>query len=647
MNAAQPPALLRGETRWILWTAVGLAAYGLLFTLYTLFQPLGERGRLIVGDLAYIPSSLIAGALCLLVLRATRDRRLRWAWGLIGLGFISWAVADTLWVWSELALSIVPESPHLTDVPYLLMYPLFFAGLLVYPTVRWNWLNRTKLLLDVSVISAAIAVFGWYYLLAPIVTTEAESALGRAIELAYPLGDLILIWALARIYFAAPRTSASATILMLMAGIGLNVTADVWYAFLSAQDLYYTGHFVDALWVLGSVSAGGAALSQYRVLRQGLWPSSLSSEQTIRRSQQVLPYLILVPVLILVHIGTAAITTNVRERGLIVGAMAMVGFIITRQIVIINENIRLNAELAQRVEEVIRLNEQMQRVNEELRRIDQFKSEFVSNVSHELRTPLTNILGYAELLLDSSGGPLTSFQSESLRTVHSNGHRLLGLVNDLLDVSRLEAGRFTISTEPVAPAPLIRGLSEEMRLLANQKNLALAIDLPDDLPVILADGSRMAQVLGNLLSNAIKFTPPHGCVAVRAYELESGSASGNSQASPLFHPAPDLPAGKWLIVSVEDTGPGIPAEEQPRLFYRFHRTAEAKRLNIQGTGLGLYVAKVIVEAHGGRIGVTSQVGQGSTFWFALPAEADGFIQQSDKERRNGVQPEQVKEGAVT
>jgi hypothetical protein len=258
--------------RWITWTGGGLIAYAVLFTLYTLLQPLGETGRLIVGDIVYIPSSLAAGILSLLVLRVTDDCRLRWAWGLIGLGFISWALADTLWAWDELVLGILPESPHLTDVFYLLMYPLFFAGLLVYPTVRWDRLSRTKLLLDVSVIAIAAGMFSWHSLIAPMLSAESDSLLGRIIEVAYPIADLILLWGLLRVYFATPQTMTRAPIVMLMIGIGLNVIADVWYALLSAYDLYYTGHIVDALWVIGSVIAAGAALAQVQALRLGAHP---------------------------------------------------------------------------------------------------------------------------------------------------------------------------------------------------------------------------------------------------------------------------------------------------------------------------------------------------------------------------------------
>ncbi len=616
----------KGHARWIRWTAIGLAGYALLFTLYTLLQPLGETGRLIVGDVVYIPSNLAAAVPSLLIIRATHDRRLHWAWGLIGLGFISYAVADTIWAWSELVQGITPQSPHVTDIFYLLMYPLFFAGLLVYPTGRWDRLSRTKLLLDVSAAAVAAAMFSWNYLIAPILHTEATDVLGRAIDLAYPIADLLLIWALGHIYFATPRQAPRAPILMLVAGMGLSVAADVSYAYLNANNLYQTGSFVDALWVIAAVLVGGAALIQHQVLRSGAQPDPddtspapalrAESPSLVRRSQYLLPYLALIAALV---IGLLTSSQGIEGWGLLLGSSVIVAIIIVRQLLTIGENIRLNEKLAQRVEEVTLLNQQVQQANEELRQMDQFKSEFVSNISHELRTPLTSILGYTELLLDAPDGPLTPLQADSLQTVFNNAQRLLGLVNDLLDLSRVESGRFTICPVPLAPAPLLCQLVEEMRLQADNKGLTLQADLSDDLPMLTADGPRIVQVLNNLLSNAIKFTPPGGRVRVRGYCLEAERGPATHAADGGDAPAPPgLPQGRWLVVCVEDTGPGIPAAELPHLFTRFYRTAEAQHQAIKGTGLGLYVAKAIVEAHHGYIGVESQPGRGSTFWFALP-----------------------------
>ncbi len=163
-------------------------------------------------------------------------------------------------------------------------------------------------------------------------------------------------------------------------------------------------------------------------------------------------------------------------------------------------------------------------------------------------------------------------------------------------------------------------------------------DLPDGLPAILADGPRVAQVVNNLLANAIKFTPPGGQVNVGCDELEGESGSLKSILPFSSQATPDLPPGKWLVVIVSDTGIGIPADELPHLFSRFYRAPEARRQAIRGAGLGLCVAKAIVEAHGGKIGVESQPGRGSAFWFALPAEAGNSTGQGDERRIGAAQP---------
>jgi signal transduction histidine kinase len=332
---------------------------------------------------------------------------------------------------------------------------------------------------------------------------------------------------------------------------------------------------------------------------------------------------------------TSGAVRDIQDWGLILGSSLAVVMIIVRQIVTIGENNRLNeklwafskeleqrvvertVELAQRVEQVTALNQQVQQANDELRQLDRLRSEFVSNVTHELRTPLTGIVGFTEFLLSPSSDPLTPLQVDSLEMTYSSAQRLLRLVNDLLDVSRMEAGRFTINATPLSPVPLLQQVVKEAQLRAENKGIKLETDLPDELPSVCADGSRVAQVLNNLLSNAIKFTPPAGRVTVKSYILEVRSPSTTlltAVSSPLM---PRLPDGHWLMVCVEDTGAGIAAGDLPRLFSRFYRTSDAQRKAVNGTGLGLYVAKSIVEAHGGQIGVESQVGQGSRFWFAL------------------------------
>jgi signal transduction histidine kinase len=228
--------------------------------------------------------------------------------------------------------------------------------------------------------------------------------------------------------------------------------------------------------------------------------------------------------------------------------------------------------------------------NEELRQSERLKSELVSIVSHELRTPLASILGYASLLLRRD------FEEKEVKhyagIIHSQGTRLSALIEDFLDVERVEAGRIELKDEPLDLKPL---LLEEAQLIADETpKHRIAVEVGENALPVRGDRDRLAQVYGNLLSNAVKYSPDGGLVEV------VGEVDGSA-----------------VRVHVRDDGIGIPDEHQRRIFTKFFR-GEARESGIAGTGLGLAVAREIVEAHGGRIGFRSQAGGGSAFWFELP-----------------------------
>ncbi len=232
--------------------------------------------------------------------------------------------------------------------------------------------------------------------------------------------------------------------------------------------------------------------------------------------------------------------------------------------------------------------------------VDRLKSEFVTMVSHELRTPITPIKGYADMLLMGAAGQLAPLQSKFIEVIKNNADRLNLLVNDLLDISRIEAGRVEVHFQPVNLREIISSVLDTLRVRADEtgKRLTLAAELPEDLPAVRGDYNRVTQVIGNLAENAFNYTPPGGAVTLRA--------------------RPEA-AGREVVVEVSDTGVGIPAEAQPRLFDRFFRGEDALVMATSGTGLGLSIAKELMEMQGGRIWLErSAPGQGSTFAIALP-----------------------------
>lgn len=229
------------------------------------------------------------------------------------------------------------------------------------------------------------------------------------------------------------------------------------------------------------------------------------------------------------------------------------------------------------------------------REMDRLKNEFVSLVSHELRTPLTSIKGYVDLLMEEETGTLDDQQREFLEVVKRNADRLVALINDLLDLSRIEAGRLEVQRVPVRVQEVIKQVGNSLRPQLDAKHQRLELELERALPAVLGDSDRLTQILTNLLSNAAKYTPSGGRITVMA-----------RCARPLVE------------VAVRDTGIGMTPEEQAQVFTKFFRSRNKAAQAAGGTGLGLAITRQLVELHGGTMSFESEPGQGSTFRFTLP-----------------------------
>jgi signal transduction histidine kinase len=241
-----------------------------------------------------------------------------------------------------------------------------------------------------------------------------------------------------------------------------------------------------------------------------------------------------------------------------------------------------------------RLFHEIQDKSHQLEVASQHKSEFLANMSHELRTPLNAIIGFSEVLTDRMFGELNEKQEEYLKDIYASGTHLLSLINDILDLSKIEAGRMELElTDFHLPTALDNALPL-VRERAGRRGIALHAEVDERLDQIQADERKLRQVVLNLLSNAIKFTPEGGRIEVRA-----------------------VPVDGSLEVSVSDTGVGIAPEDQEAIFEEFRQVGTAAK-KVEGTGLGLALSRKFVELHGGRIWVTSQLGAGSTFTFTIP-----------------------------
>ncbi len=240
---------------------------------------------------------------------------------------------------------------------------------------------------------------------------------------------------------------------------------------------------------------------------------------------------------------------------------------------------------------------ELEKKNEELEEASRAKTHILSTATHELKTPLTSIIGYIDIILmrQNKVGPLNEKQQRYLQTAQRNSYRLKSLVDDLLDISRIESGGLELTPAELELWPEIEEIVTGMQTQIDDKNIDLVLDIPQEICPVLADKLRLGQVISNLLSNACKYSPQGARVTIRAREEDAG-----------------------VRIDVSDTGIGISPEDQERLFTKFFRADNSSTREVSGSGLGLYITKHLIEAHGGRIWASSQIGQGTTFSIIWP-----------------------------
>jgi len=261
---------------------------------------------------------------------------------------------------------------------------------------------------------------------------------------------------------------------------------------------------------------------------------------------------------------------------------------------------KLSLENKRLVDDLQQSNKLLFETNEELKKVTQAKSEFLANMSHELRTPLNTVIGFSELLLDKIPGKINQKQKQCLDDISASSEQLLGLINDVLDLSKVEAGELELQQKTFALNKLIESLTRTITPILVPRKQSLDIEIEKRLPPIHADKTKIRQVFLNLLSNSTEFTPDGGNLKIKA-----------------------IGKGSWCQVSVIDNGIGMKQEEQKRIFEPFYQLDNPISRERSGTGLGLTIAKQIVEKHGGQIWVESEYGKGSSFTFTLPLATSG------------------------
>jgi len=522
---------------------------------------------------------------------------LRLPWYLFAGGLLAFSIGDVLFNLYAFVWHRDPPVPSVADAFYLAGYPFLTAGLvLLVRCLRRE--ERRGGRVDAAMLIVAFALCQWIF----IMQDRLHGSLAeRAVALAYPAMDVVLLAALA--FMALTPTWRAFSYRYLAASIVLLLFADELYGL--SPSAYANASWLDAAWLLSYVLWGVAAL--HPSMRQLSEPIRGGGPRVTRvRFAMLAGALTAAPAILLIQSATGS---SVDATAIAVGGGMLCALVLLRLMGVIRALDRLRADERLARAEAETAQRLLTEQNERLREADRLKDEFVALISHDLRTPLTSITGYVELALEDD---LSEDLRGYLQVVARNAERLLALVNDLLFVARLQAGKMSLESGEVDLVKVVRDGVRSMEPRAAAKGVTLTCAV-EAVPTVNADRGRVLQLLDNLVSNAIKFTPAGGSVHVSLGR-----------------------AGDRVALEVADSGIGIAPEDQRRLFERFFRAENAVERQVPGTGLGLYISRVIADAHQGKLTVRSELDEGSIFRLELPLTVVAVAEPADGLDRDGV-----------
>jgi signal transduction histidine kinase len=554
-----------------LWKLV-LGAAVVAGAAYEAWTPIGYEGVASAGLNAMAVAVVFAG------IHVHRPER-RLPWYLIASCPMSWFIGYTI---QQAYVSRGIEIPvgYAADVFFLAGNAALIAALILLLLARES---RFDSVLDVGIVVLAVSQLSWVTLISDYALDPALPLHARVTQIAYAFTDVVMLALVARIVVAPAKRSAA---FLLVPGAVVSIlVADFGFNWLTLAGINTATVDFAPIWSFAVLLLGAAAVHPGM---PSLFPTPKLRSSKPRWSFVGLLFVAAsVTPLILVTkaMGSAALDKHLVLFCAVTGG-ALMQLVLVRMLGFLRAVGSAQALAVQ---------------NERLRELDALKDEFIASVSHELRTPLTSIRGYLELLQTEDPGNLRPEQREFLAVVDRNSGRLLGLVSDLLFVAQVDASRLELTLAETDLGSLVEQTVESARPTAGDKGIRLEGEV-EERSLVFGDRTRLAQLLDNLVSNALKFTPPGG--SVRVHLRRSGANA---------------------VLEVSDTGIGMSAKDQERLFDRFYRTPSARRDAVPGTGLGLSIAKAIVDAHNGTISVISSKGDGTIFRVELPLVQDTRI----------------------
>lgn len=563
-----------------------MVVYLLVFVVWVAVPVGGERVRVVISDIAPLPVGLATWLLCFRTARAPRvGVTVRRAWRRIGVAMLCWWVGDLLWGWFEVVRHREPF-PSFADIAYLLFYPCLLWGVLSFFGPDRRRSDRVRVTLDIATVMLAGSMVSWYLVLGPTARSQDAHTLAAVLNVAYPVGDLVVLCAVAMILVGRPDGSSRMVLWVLAAGAALFILADTGYAHLSLAGAYSGGDWPDAGWLAAQVAVLIGAEIEFL---SAAAPDAGAAHRPAGVSR--LPYLALAVgygLLLLVGRDRAPYPLNV----LLLGAGTLTAVVVARQVNVMRENVRLRD--AQRLREAAlgEANRLLADTNQKLAEANRAQAAFLGTISHELQTPLTSIVGFSGLLL-------TEGHRENLyeyaRRIARNASTLQKLIDELLEFRDLERRGVPLAVEPLDLSEFVARVTDQLgtTLVEHRLDLELGPGV-----TVAADPQAMTRILTNLLSNAVRFAPPDTRIGV---VVGSHGDSGE--------------------LSVLDEGPGVREDEQSRIFERFYRGSDPTVALSPGTGIGLAVVRELTQLMGGSVAVANRDGGGACFTVRLPRDS--------------------------
>lgn len=548
------------------------------------------------------------------MLAASRSRRGQRIWSYLGVGATLWATASAIDLGTRLMSGQPPALPSAPDLVYLAGYLAALTGVASYRQPDPERFGRVREILDVAILAIAVSALAWIVLLRPALAVGFGDSIPMIWAAFAPILASILAVLLVRLAMRSKSGESVRRFLLLASAAALLSIADLANAYARLQEDITTAGFVEVVWIGAALIVMSVGL-RLRATDDKQNGESYAVQKAASRIEPMLPL-----ALTYVVVGTAILgwwLTRQVDWLTVAAAASLSLLLVARQGVIIGQrelkqyaleletaldevayaqeqlerlNLRLEQKVGSRTAELEKTVTDLERLNEELKELDQLKSEFVALVSHELRAPLTNIRTGIELILDRN----PEIESDRLQVVQEEIERLGALVEAILDISALEAGRFPLHLQSVELERIALDVISQMPDIER-----IRAEIPAGLPPLMADERGLKSVLYHVLDNATKYAPK-GDLVLHAEE-ESG----------------------FVRVSLSDSGPGIPIEERERVFEMFHRLDSSDAREVYGHGLGLPMARKLVEAMGGGIRAEPNENAGARIVFWLPeAEAE-------------------------